>query len=144
MKNRWWFGILTSLAAGIALAAPPARAQFDIDPDHFDSPSIVPFDQPRTKANSERAIANVHYEGRFTLPYSVQCNGKRLRPGKYSISLRADGKVAQATLNQKGETIAIGGVVQKNKPAGREVTHSLWNSTEGRANCQRFRSHTST
>ena len=113
MKNRWWFGILTSLAAGIALAAPPARAQFEIDPDHFDSPSMVHFDHPRTEANSEGAVANVHYEGRFTLPDSVQCNGERLCPGKYSISLRADGKIGQATLNQKNETIGIGVVAQK-------------------------------
>jgi len=35
MKNKWWFAILVSLAAGILLAAPSARAQFEIDPDHY-------------------------------------------------------------------------------------------------------------
>ena len=113
MKNRWQFGILTSLAAWIALAAPLARAQFEIDPDHFDSPTLAPSDEPRTKADPEGPVANVDYEGRFTLPYSVQCKGKRLRPGKYSISFRADGKVGQATLNRKGKTIGVGGFVQK-------------------------------
>ncbi len=122
MKNKWWFGIFASLAAGIVLAAPSARAQFEIDPDHFDSPNMVPFDQPKTKANSEAAAAIVRYEGRFSLPYSVQCDGKSLRPGKYSISLRADGNVGQATLNQKGETIGIGGVVRKHpRKAGRDI-----------------------
>ena len=113
MRNRSWLGILAVLAAGIVLAAPSARAQFEVDPDHFDSPNMGPFDRPKTKANSEAAAATVRYEGRFNLPYAVQCNGKILRPGKYSISLRADGKVGQATLNQKDKTTGIGGVVQK-------------------------------
>jgi len=113
MKNRSWFGILAGLAAGIVLAAPSARAQAEIDPDHFDSPNMVPFDRPQTKANSEAAVATFRYEGRFNLPYTVHCNGKSLRPGRYSISLRADGKVGQATLNQKDQTIGIGGVVEQ-------------------------------
>ena len=50
MKNICWFGILASLAAGIVLAAPSARAQYEIDPDHFDSPNMVPFDQPKEAA----------------------------------------------------------------------------------------------
>src|SRR5438309_8431567 len=108
MKNRSRFGILAGLAAGIVLAAPSARAQAEIDPDHFDSPNMVPFDRPQTKANSEAAVATFRYEGRFNLPYTVHCNGKSLRPGRYSISLRADGKVGQATLNQKDQTIGIG------------------------------------
>ena len=113
MKNKWWFGILASLAAGILLAAPSARAQFEIDPDHFDSPNIVPFDRSKTKANSEAVAATVRYEGRVRLPYSVQCNGRRLRPGKYAISLRANGKVGQVTLSRKDQTMDIGGVVRK-------------------------------
>jgi len=61
VKNRWWSGVLANLAVGNALAGPSARAQFEIDPDHLDSPTTVPFDQLRTKANSEGAVANVHY-----------------------------------------------------------------------------------
>ena len=113
MKSKWWIGIVASLAVGIVVAAPSARAQFEIDPDHFDSPNRVPFDQSKTKANSEAAAATVRYEGRVRLPYSVQCNGKRLHPGKYAISLRADGKVGQVTLSRNDETMDIGGVVQK-------------------------------
>ena len=113
MKNKWWFGILASLAAGILLTAPSGRAQFEIDPDHFDSPNMGLFDQSKTRANSEAAAATVRYEGRVRLPYAVQCNGKRLHPGKYAISLRADGKVGQVTLSRNDETMDIGGVVQK-------------------------------
>ena len=113
MRDRSWLGISAVLAAGIVLAASSARAQFEVDPDHFDSPNMVPFDRPKTEANSEAAGVTVRYEGRFNLPYAVQCNGKILRPGKYSISLRVDGKVGQATLNQKDQTTGIGGVVQK-------------------------------
>ena|SRR5215469_8927798 len=113
MKNKRWFGTLASLAAGILLAAPSARAQFEIDPDHFESPNMGPFHQSKTKANSEAAAATVRYEGRVRLPYSVQCNGRRLRQGKYAISLRSDGKVGQVKLSRKDETMHIGGVVEK-------------------------------
>ena len=113
MKSKWWIGIVASLAVGILLAAPSARAQFEIDPDHFESPSMSPFDQSKTKANSEAAAATVRYERRVRLPYSVQGNGRRLRPGEYAISLRSDGKVGQVTLSRKDETMNIGGVVQK-------------------------------
>lgn len=41
----------------------------------------------------------------------MQCNGKSLRPGRYSVSLRFDGKVGRATLNQGGQDVGIGGVV---------------------------------
>ena len=41
VTNKCWFGTLASLEAGIVLAAPSARAQFEINPDHFDPPNMV-------------------------------------------------------------------------------------------------------
>jgi len=32
---------LAALSGLIALGAPPARAQFEIDPDHFEAPNIA-------------------------------------------------------------------------------------------------------
>jgi hypothetical protein len=85
-----------------------AYAQSEIDPDHFESHNVEPFD----KAKASGDAASIHYDGRFSLPYAVQCNGTSLRPGKYSVSLRSDGKVGQAILNQKGQAVKVVGFVR--------------------------------
>ena len=102
---------LAALLGLMALGAPAARAQFEIDPDHFEAPNTEPF--AKVKANTSSAAGTIRYDGKFRLAHPVQCNGKSLRPGRYSVSLRYDGKVARATLNQGGQTIGIGGVVHR-------------------------------
>jgi hypothetical protein len=64
-----------------------------------------------TSVRSEAAA--IRYEGKFTLPYAVQCSGKSVPPGRYSISLHSDGKIGQVTLKQRGRAIGIPGVVHK-------------------------------
>jgi len=108
MKSLSIFAISAALA--LALGGPGANAQQEIDPDHFDSPNTAPIPQPRT---ADRRVTRTRYDRTFSLPYSVLCNGKKLAPGKYSISLRSEGNVGQATLNQKGHTIDIPAAVRK-------------------------------
>ena len=102
---------LAALSGLIALGSPPARAQFEIEPDHFEAPNTEPFGKVKTDPSSN--VGTIRYDGKFRLAHTVQCNGKSLRPGRYSVSLRYDGKVARATLNRDGQTIGIGGVVHK-------------------------------
>jgi len=102
---------LAALSGLIALGAPPARAQFEIAPDHFDAPNAEPFDKVKTDTSSD--VGTIRFEGKFRLAQTMQCNGKSLRPGRYSVSLRYDGKVAHATLNRDGQTIGIGGAVRR-------------------------------
>jgi hypothetical protein len=102
---------LAALSGLLPLGAPPARAQFEIDPEHFESPNVEPFNKVKTDAGSD--VGRISYDGKFRLAYSVACNGKSLRPGRYSVSLRYDGTVARATLNHDGQTIGIGGVVHR-------------------------------
>lgn len=108
MKVITYIRILVTLAILSAIGVSAAFAQSEIDPDHFDSPNTESIPQPRT---AESRVAATRYDGAFSLPYQVQCNGKRLAPGKYSVSVRFNGKVWQATLNQKGHTIEIAAVV---------------------------------
>ncbi len=104
-------GILAGLSGLIAIGAPSARAQSEVDPDHFESINVEPFD--RAKIDSSREASAIRYDGKFTLPYTVQCSGKSLPPGRYSVSLHSDGKIGQATLKQAGQVIGIAGVVHK-------------------------------
>ena len=110
---------LAALSGLIALGAPPARAQFEIDPDHFEAPNTEPFDKVQTDTSSD--VETIRYEGEFRLAQTVQCNGKSLRPGRYFVSLRYDGKVARATLNRNGRTIGIGGVVHRQAHQGNDA-----------------------
>ena len=109
---------LAALSWLTALGAPPAPAQSEIDPDHFEAPNTEPFDKVKTDTTSD--VETIRYDGEFRLANTVQCNGKSLRPGRYSVSIRYDGKVARATLNQDGQAIGIGGVVHRQ-------AHSLGN-----------------
>ena len=111
MKALLTVGFLPCLTVLAALTAPCVSAQSEIDPDHFESPNTWPFSRP--KPNAASPVAETRYERRFALPYSVLCSGNKLAPGKYAISLRSDGKVGQATLSLKGQTVGIAGVVQR-------------------------------
>jgi hypothetical protein len=106
--------VIRILACSIGLAAVGASgayAQSEIDPDHFESPSVEPFDTAEASASGD--AGDNHYDGKFSLPYAVQCNGKSLRPGKYSVSLHSNGKVSQAILNHKGEAVGVAGLIPK-------------------------------
>jgi hypothetical protein len=96
--------------AGLWLAL-PAAAQFEIDPDHFELSNVEPFE--RAKINISTEARAMRYDGRFTLPYTVQCGGKSLPSGRYSVSLRSNGKIGQATLKYRGPAIELEGVVHK-------------------------------
>lgn len=100
--------VFVGLLGSVTLGPSRAYSQSEIDPDHFNSPNTKPIPQPRT---ADSKFAATRYDGAFSLPYQVQCNGKRLPPGKYSVSVRFNGKVWQATLNQKGHAIEIAAVV---------------------------------
>jgi hypothetical protein len=111
MKVLSMIGIFAGLTALSVLGGRPARAQSEIDPGPFGSPNVEPLEKANSNASSE--AMTVRYEGKFSLPYEVQCNGRRLPPGRYSVSVRSGGEVGQATLNQKDKTIRILGIVQK-------------------------------
>lgn len=92
------FAVFVALLGSVMLGPSRAYAQAEIDPDHFDSPNAQPIPQ---------LVRMIRYDSTFSLPYSVLCNGKKLAPGKYSISLYFDGKVGRATQNQKNHAIEI-------------------------------------
>ncbi len=97
-----------------------AYAQFEIDPDHFDSADTESL--PKSKSNATGHAEKVNFEGRVTLPYTVQCNGLSLPPGKYFVSLHADGRTAHVTLHQKGHAVRFQGIA---KPQNRLMRNAL-------------------
>lgn len=116
--------VFVGLLGSMMLGPSPAYSQAEIDPDHFDSPSAQPIPQ---------RIRLLRYDGIFSLPYSVRCRGNKLAPGKYSISLRFDGQVSRATLNQQNHAIEIAHVVPTDAPKQRDEVVVVENDQTGRS-----------
>jgi hypothetical protein len=123
----WFFA---GLAGAATFCGVPACAQSEIDPDHFESPNMEPLRPPKNGGAANAAAQTKRYDGEFVLPYSVQCNGKSLPAGKYSVSLSSDGKFGQATLNQKGQAIGIAGIIYSH--AGKRANQALVIQHDGR------------
>lgn len=72
----------------ISFAPALCRAQAEVDPDHFDSPSNV--STVAKRATSNRNPSQAH--GSFFLPFVVRCAGVKLTPGHYSLSVQQSGR----------------------------------------------------
>jgi hypothetical protein len=83
-------GILQSVASMlfvIAVTPSVCRAQAEISPDHFDSPS-----GGATVAKSATSNQKPQTYDSFFLPFEVNCAGTMLKPGRYSLSIQQSGK----------------------------------------------------
>lgn len=120
---------LSAVIAFLRLGSPVGYGQQEIDPDHFDSLDTAPMPQPRT---ADSKVSVIPYHGTFSLPYSALCNGKELAPGKYSISLRSNGKVGQAIFNQKGHAVEIAAGVRTNGPKHHDEAVIVQNNKDRR------------
>lgn len=129
MKSPSILVLSAALAFTLALGGPSALAQQEIDPDHFDSPTTEQVPRPRT---ADRKVTVTRYDRAFSLPYSALCNGKKLAPGKYSISLRSDGNVGQAALYQRGHPIEIADVVKTKALRHHDEVVVIENNQDGR------------
>jgi hypothetical protein len=121
--------VFVGLLGSVMLGPSCAHARAEIDPDQFDSPNTEPIPQPRT---ADSKVAVTRYDRAFPLSNSVLCNETKLAPGRYSIWLRSNGKVGQATLNQKGHAIEIAVVVQTEAPEQRDEVVIVENNKNGR------------
>ncbi len=91
-------------ALGFAALVPAtARAQSDVMPDSFafsaeEAISTQPADAKFAKAN---------FEGKVSLPYDVKCEGKNLKAGQYSLSVKSDGISHVVTLHGSGQDVNL-------------------------------------
>lgn len=67
----------------ISLTPALCRAQAEVDPDHFDSPS-------NASTVAKRNPSQAH--GSFFLPFDVRCAGVKLAAGHYSLSVQQSGR----------------------------------------------------
>jgi len=83
-------GVLGTLAT---FKPTPSWAQAEIDPDHYDTPSVVvSTTNTPTTAKPKVNHSAKSFRGRFSLPVDVSYPGVVLEPGSYSISIHFLGK----------------------------------------------------
>jgi hypothetical protein len=111
VKTIRFIACLIGLAVLVTVGSQRAYAQFEVDPDHYENRDTEP--PPQSKTNAPGPVAKIHYEGNFTLPYSLQCNRSSLPPGKYSIAVDSEGRTVHVTLNRRGHSVRIDGVTQR-------------------------------
>jgi hypothetical protein len=88
-------------ALGFAALLPAtARAQADAMPDSF------------AFSAEEAAVAGLQlakgdFEGKISLPYDVKCEGKNLRAGQYTLSVKSDGISHVVTIHGSGQNVNL-------------------------------------
>jgi hypothetical protein len=86
-----------------ALLPATARAQSDVMPDSFAfSAEEATIAQP-----ADAKIAKADFEGKVSLPYDVKCEGKNLKAGQYSLSVKSDGISHVVTLHGSGQDVNL-------------------------------------
>ena len=94
-------------ALGIACLLPvTAHAQADVSPDHFELLNTeTPAAPPALVASTKDAKAD--FQGKFSLPYHVQCSGKNLKPGEYQLSVKSEGTNRVIAIHGRGANLNI-------------------------------------
>jgi len=97
-----FFGlVLLSSLAG------PCHAQTEVAPDFYDvvSPAVIRQASQLAAANQQQA--GLQFRGSFMLPYDVECSGKTLPAGEYSVELGSGAALRLVTLRHNGETVHL-------------------------------------
>lgn len=87
-------------ALGLACLLPAtARAQSDVMPDEF------AFSDTTTAAQPVAVQAKANFEGKISLPYGVNCEGKNLKAGEYLVSVKSEGANRVVAIHGRGENV---------------------------------------
>jgi hypothetical protein len=95
---------------GLVLAsflAVPCHAQAEVAPDFYDVVSPAGIAQPPQPSAASQQQADLQFRGTFLLPYDIQCSGKTLPAGQYSLALDSGTALRLVTLQHNGKTIKL-------------------------------------
>jgi hypothetical protein len=125
-------GSIFAAALGIACLLPvTTHAQADVSPDMYElaNTDVTVAEQARLASNNAKPV---DFHGQFALPYEVRCNGKNLKSGQYSVSVKSEGTTRVVTLARNGETMNIRAQELTGNPAASHSTVLVRKSHEGR------------
>lgn len=116
MKTNWPIRKATLLKGSLVLAwigvacAFPGQygAQSEVSPDIHDVASEKPTPQPAAQASTAASPRRrTEFGGQFILPYDVQCAGRKLAAGRYSLTVDGHGRTQTVSLTRAGETLLL-------------------------------------
>jgi hypothetical protein len=83
-----------------------AHAQAEVSPDHYElsNTEVTP---ALNAAIAGAKQTKADFTGKFSLPYSVRCNGQDLRPGEYLISVKARGTSQVVTIQETNTNLTF-------------------------------------
>jgi hypothetical protein len=99
--------MLTAALALACLLPSTARAQAEVAPDIYDiaAPQTIAAAQPVDATAKTQTAAD--FDGKFSLPYQVNCSGTALAPGVYSLSVKSEGSNRVVTIHRDGEEVNL-------------------------------------
>ena len=100
-------------------------------PDFYEAASPTMVAKAPQQVAASRQQADLQFHGSFTLPYNVECLGKTLPAGEYSVVLQSGPAQRFVTLRHHGKTIQLHARVRSEYSAPGES--SLLVSRHGRS-----------
>jgi hypothetical protein len=111
--------------AGLALACfwpATTQAQAEVAPDFYAIDNSAPIPQPQLTlaANAQQAA---EFQGNISLPYQVQCSGKKLAAGQYTVAVKTEGRQKTVVLHKDGNEVKL--AVRQITPASKSERSAL-------------------
>jgi hypothetical protein len=131
--TRFVKGSILTAALGIACLLPAtARAQADVAPDIYDATGVqvMGASQPVQVASNTEPTADFH--GQFILANEVNCNGMKLAPGSYSLSVKWNGSTRVVTIQRDGADMILRVREVTQRPAGSQSALLLRHAGQAR------------
>jgi len=99
--------LISSVLAGLALLtvfATPCKAQAEVSPDVYDATNSTVAAPAQLAMNQH---ASGEFQGSFVLASAVECSGRKLEAGRYTVSLNPAAFDRKVTLVHNGHTIRV-------------------------------------
>ena len=113
------------MLAGLALACfwpATTHVQAEVSPDIYAIDNAAPIPQPQMtlEANAQQAA---EFQGNISLPYHVQCSGKKLAVGQYTVAVKTEGAKKTVVLHKDGSDVKL--AVRQIAPASKADRSAL-------------------
>jgi hypothetical protein len=112
--------------AGLALACfwpATTHAQAEVAPDFYAIDNAAPIAQPQITLASNTQQAGAEFQGNISLPYQVQCSGKKLAAGQYTVAVKTEGQRKTVVLQKDGSDVKL--AVRQIAPASKAERSAL-------------------
>lgn len=99
--------VFLGIGAAALLLPATSRAQAEVSPDVYPNESPAATMVAAKPAVTASAKVDAKYQGSFSLPYAVECSGRTLEAGEYTVSLPQGDAFGRVTLRHNGRVVEL-------------------------------------